>query len=171
MKLRLCFLLLLPLAALSQKNDKGYFSITALTAFKANADPAFGASLSGNVELAKAFFIGGQIGLVKFPLHDGVYVPLQAKFTVAPQLDSKKIGLLVLLEPGYGVYNKTLHAGSNTITQQGSFTFFGGLGGTFPGKGKGRAFLAAGYSLFGFKTNDVRNDERLIEVRAGVMLR
>lgn len=162
----LFFLLLLPFLGISQKKE-GYFALTVGANFKANTDPAFGAYLSGNGQIGPGFFIGAEIGVVKLPDLDGVYLPLLSRFTLIPRKDPKKLSPMILLQPGYGIYEKTV----SNIKTEGGFCFYGGAGVAFPGQGKGRGYLTVGYSLFGLNVNDVGANLEMIGIRAGIMIK
>jgi len=158
--------LFLPMLCLAQKKNKGYCSFDASIDVKKNYDPPIGIRFSGNGEIVNGFFLGAEVGVVKFPDLEGVYVPILARFTVVPNADSKKTTFLALLEPGYGAYNKQ---DALNAPLQGGFNFFGGIGATFSGKGSGRMYLAAGYSLYGFKRNDIKSDREMLGMRVGIM--
>jgi hypothetical protein len=168
-KLLTLLLLTGSLLSYAQNNFRGYFGIEPSVYFNSQSDPAFGVNFSGSGELAKDLFAGLQVGVVKFKENDKVYIPLQVKLTIAPDYYKKKTSILILLEPGYGVYNETNRVGIDDIQTLGGFTFFGGLGAAFKGKGNGRISVAVGYSLFGFKSNDTKNNTEMIGMRLGVM--
>lgn len=167
----LIFVLTTLLYKSGQSQKQGYFSFGLGANFAQVYDPVIGVHLSGNGEIGKGFFAGIEIGAVKFQEFEGVYLPLQLKFTVAPKINTDKVSPLIVLAPGYGVYNKAVRVGSINITNQGGMVFYGGLGLAFPGKGKSRGYLTLGYSMFGFTTNEIKSYAEMIGLRAGVMLR
>jgi hypothetical protein len=166
----LSLLLLLPslLSAQEKKSQKGYFSLEIGTYF--NKDPAVGLHLNGNGALGKGFYAGMELRVVTFQDMDGVYIPILAKFTIIPNQNLKKVSPIAVFEPGYGLYNKT-RVGPYSPAVRGGINFFGGAGLTFPETGRGRSFLMIGYSLFGFKMDDVTANVETFGVRAGFMLR
>lgn len=166
----LFFICLFLICTLSNAQTKkgGYFSIALGANFQTapDQDPIIGGHLSGNAELGKGAYLGLEVGVVKFQLYQGVYIPIQAKFTLLPMKD-KKVSPLIVLSPGLGAYNKTVFGVSTT----GGFVFYGGLGAAFSdAKKKSRAFITVGYSLFGFNVNDQDANIETIGIRAGVML-
>ena len=168
--MRIVFLCLLslPLICLAQKKNKGYFALDASLHFKSQSDPGFGGLVSGNLPVNDAFFVGLQLGAFSLPNTDGVYVPIQAKFTIAPSLHSNKISPVMLIEPGYGIHNKTYSYGLN---EEGGFTFFAAAGLLLPASSKGGLCLAVGYSSFGLKAGNEKSNLEMVAVRLGVFLR
>lgn len=164
-------MLLFPIIGLAQKKSKGYLSITSSLHFKSQTDPGFGGLVSGNLQVSKEFFAGVQLGALKLPYTDGVYVPLQAKFTIAPSFHSNKVSPVMLIEPGYGIYNKTYHYYAGSYTEEGGFTFFAGAGILLPVSARGGLMLAAGYSSFGFKAGNEKTNLEMIGARLGVYLK
>ena len=171
--MRLSILLLLtalPFFGICQ-GKKGYFSTSLGLNFAKMMDPAVGGHISGNAMFAPGCFTGLELGFVKFQGMDGIYMPLQLKITVMPGKDPSKISPIAFLQPGYGVYNKTAKVSNTAVTTtQGGFVFFGGAGLAFGSQGKGRMFLALGYSRFGFTINDRSSPVDMVSVRTGVML-
>jgi hypothetical protein len=170
--MRTTFLLLFSACSLlsySQNDYRGYFAIEPSLYFNKKNDPAFGVNFSGSGELANGLFAGLQVGIVSFDERDKVYVPLQAKFTVAPGYGTKKTSILIFLEPGFGVYQESFKVGNDFKETTGGFTFFGGLGAAFPGKRNSKLSLVAGYSLFGFKTEDIKSNTEMFGMRLGLM--
>jgi hypothetical protein len=164
-------LLLLPAIGFAQRKSKGYFSFNTSLHFKSKTDPGFGGLLSGNLQVSKEFFAGVQIGALKLPNTDGVYVPLQAKFTIAPSFNSNKVSPIMLIEPVYGIHNKTYQYYWGSYTEEGGFTFFAGGGILLPASARGGLLLAVGYSSFGFKSGNETTNLEMVGVRLGVYLK
>jgi hypothetical protein len=162
--------LIFTLASSAQKKNKGYSS-AAINLNIGNNTQSFGASFGANVELSKGAFFGLEAGVLKFQDLDGIYLPMLGKFTIAPNIDKNKLSPLLVLQPGYGIYQHTYSAGSVQITTRGGFDFYGGVGVVFPGKGKGHGFLTVGYSLFGFTTEDVKSNLEMVGIKTGIMFR
>jgi len=161
----------LPVIGFAQKKSKGYFSITSSLHFTSKADPGFGGLASGNLQVTKEFFAGVQLGAIKLPNTDGVYVPLQAKFTIAPSFHSNKVSPVMLIEPGYGIHSKTYKYYYGSYTEEGGFTFFAGAGVLLPVSTRGGLLLAVGYSSFGFTMANEKSNLEMIGVRLGVYLK
>ena len=170
MKRLLFILILFPCLCFGQSR-KGYLSIELGTYFARNTDPAIGVHLSGNAEITPSLFLGLEAGVIKFPNLKNLYAPILARFTMMPQTSRAKATPLILVEPGYGIYRHVRKIGNLRVETEGGFDFFGGIGAVFNGKGKGRLFLAIGYSSFGFSTNDIRSNLEMVGLRLGVMLR
>lgn len=164
-------LLVMPFICFAQRKAKGYFSLDPALYFKAKTDPGFGGFLSGNLKLKSELFAGLQIGAVSLPGMDGAYVPLQAKFTVIPSLNSNKVSPFMLIEPGYGIHNKTYGNSYFSYTEEGGFVFFAAAGLLLPTSAKGALTLAIGYSSFGSKIGTTKHNLEMVGVRLGVLLK
>lgn len=171
MRWGLICLLLLPVIGLAQKKSKGYVSVNAALEFKSKTDPGFGGLASGNLQVSKEFFAGMQLGALKLPYKDGVYVPLQARFTIAPSMHSNKVSPFMLIEPGYGIYSKTHNNFFGSYTEEGGFVLFAGGGILLPASQKGGLQVSVGYSSFGFKTGTYKDNLEMVGVRLGVYFR
>ena|SRR5438552_10933388 len=159
-----CLFLIPALSQAQHKKQGGYFSFAGSVNIPTTAgmDPIMGAELSGNAELGKGGYLGLQAGVLKFQGMMGVYVPIQLKFSLMPAKNPKKVSPLIVLAPGLGVYNQT--------DTQGGFTFYGGIGAVFAGKGKSGGYLTAGYSSYGFTSGDINSTVETIGIRAGIMI-
>jgi hypothetical protein len=165
----LLILLFLPTVTFSQqKKTSGFFQFEFGTYLIQERDPAIGVQLSGNGEFGKGFYTGLGIGVVKFQNLDGVYIPINLKFTLIAY--KNKTSPMIILDPGYGAYKNSIRVGSISIVTQGGFNFFGGLGIAFGPEGKGRGFIAAGYQLFGFQVNEKAANTESIGIKFGLMI-
>lgn len=149
----------------------GYLGLDAGVYVIKHSDPAVGAHFSGNAELAKDMFVGAEIGVVKFDGLRKAYLPLLARFSMMPALSSAKARLLILLAPGYGLYDDSYRRGGIYYKQKGGFSFYGGLGAAFRGRKNGYLTLTVGYSTFGFTTNGYKSNIDGVGIRFGGMFR
>lgn len=149
----------------------GYLGLDAGVYVVKPSNPAVGAHFSGNAELANGMFLGAEIGVVKFDHLDKVYLPLLARFSMMPDLNSGKAKLLVVLAPGYGVYDNSYRRGGIYYKENGGFSFYGGVGAAFKGKQNGSLTLTVGYSSFGFTTNGYKTNIDGVGIRFGGMFR
>lgn len=154
----------------SQKRS-GYLGLDAGVYVIKHSDPGVGAHFSGNAELANDMFLGAEIGVVKFDGLHKAYLPLLARFSMMPALNSGRARLLILLAPGYGVYDDTYRRGGIYYKETGGFSFYGGLGAAFKGKGNGYLTLTIGYSTFGFTTNGYKSNIDGVGIRFGGLFR
>ena len=155
----------------SAQHNKGYLGLDAGVYVIQHSNPAAGAHFSGNAELANAMFWGAEIGVVKFDGIRKAYLPLLAKLTIMPDLNSGRARLLLLLAPGYGIYDDSYRRGGNYYRDKGGFDFYGGIGAAFKGNGNGYLTLTVGYSTFGFTTNGFRSNIDGVGIRFGGMFR
>jgi hypothetical protein len=157
-------------SAFTQQRN-GYLNIdAAVYAFK-NDDPAIGAHFGGNAGIANDVYLGAELGVVKFHDNDKVYLPVLARFSFMPQVNSKKANLIVLIAPGYGAYNNSYRDGNNDHKVKGGFAFFGGLGAGFKGKRNGYLTLTVGYTSFGFDDRGSKYNVDGVGIRVGGMFR
>lgn len=159
--------LILVLDSTAQKKS-GYASISLAGYFSGNQ--AFGGHVSGNAEMGKDAYIGLEIGGLKFEELPGIYFPLQARFTLWPET-GKPVRPMVILSPGYGVYKKAIGTNGVYVETTGGFTFYGGAGATFSGKGKGSGYVSLGYSLFQFTTENLKSNLKTFGIRAGMIIK
>ena len=134
-------------------------------------DAAAGAHFSGNAELTNDVFLGAEIGFVKFDHLDKVYLPLLARFSFMPQLNLRRANLLILLAPGYGVYDDSYRRNTTYYKSKGGFSFYGGAGAAFRGKGNAYLTLTIGYATFGFTTNGYKSNIDGVGIRIGALFR
>lgn len=153
------------------QHTNGYLGLDAGVYVIKNSDPAVGAHFSGNAELANDMFVGAEIGLVKFDGLRKPYFPLLARFSMMPALSSGKARLLILLAPGYGLYDDNYRRGGIYFKEKGGFSFYGGLGAAFRGRKNGYLTLTVGYSTFGFTTNGYKSNIDGVGIRFGGMFR
>jgi hypothetical protein len=158
------------LTAFSQRRS-GYAELDAGIYFIKQVDPAIGAHFSGNIELTNAVFLGAELGVVKFDHIKKAYLPLLARFSIMPSSGGKRINPLVVLAPGYGVYEEKFRVGNTWYESKGGFSFYGGAGVAFPGKGRGSLVMTIGYSTFGFTTNGHKSNIDGVGLRIGAMIR
>jgi len=149
----------------------GYLGVDAGVYLTKQYDAAVGADFHGNAEIANDMFLGAEIGVVKFHAHDKAYLPLLARFSMMPALRSGKARLLVLLAPGYGIYNESFRRGGEYYQSKGGFTFYGGFGAAFKGKKNGYLTFTVGYSTFDFNTNGYKSNVDGVGIRFGGMFR
>ncbi len=162
-------LLICSLNSFCQKN-KGYASISGSFDIRDNAQ-GYGALFSGNTRIGPGSFLGIESGLIKLKGLDAPYIPLFGKITVAPNFEKEKLSLLVVLEPGYGIYNHKTSIGNSYITTKGGFDFYGGLGAVTSSKSKAHAFVTIGYSRYGFSIEEITSKVEMVGVRIGVMFK
>jgi hypothetical protein len=149
----------------------GYLGLDAGVYVIKHYDPAVGAHFSGNAELANDMFLGAEIGVVKFDGIRKAYFPLLARFSMMPALNSGRARLLILLAPGYGIYDDSYRRGGIYYKEKGGFDFYGGIGAAFKGKQNGYLTLTVGYSTFGFTTNGYKSNIDGVGIRFGGMFR
>lgn len=149
----------------------GYLGLDAGVYVIKHSDPAVGAHFSGNAGLSNDMFVGAEIGVVKFEGLRKAYLPLLARFSMMPALNSGRARLLILLAPGYGLYDDSYRRGGIYYREKGGFSFYGGLGAAFKGKGNGYLTLTVGYSTFGFSTNGYKSNIDGVGIRFGGMFR
>jgi hypothetical protein len=153
------------------QRKSGYLGLDAGVYVIQHSGPSVGAHFSGNAELANDMFIGAEIGVVKFDGLRKAYLPLLARFSMMPDLNSGRARLLILLAPGYGLYDDSYRRGGVYYKEKGGFSFYGGLGAAFKGKGNGYLTLTVGYSTFGFTTNGYKSNIDGVGIRFGGMFR
>lgn len=134
-------------------------------------DPGVGAHFSGNLGVTNDMYLGAEIGVVKFHHLDKAYLPLLARFSMMPVLRSSKARLLVVLAPGYGIYDDSYRRGGLYYKSKGGFSFYGGIGAAFKGKRNGYLTLTVGYSTFGFTTNGYKTNIDGVGIRFGGLFR
>lgn len=157
-------------SSFSQRKN-GYLGLDAGVYVIKYYDPAVGAHFSGNAELAKDMFLGAEIGIVKFDGIRKIYAPLLARFSMMPDIGSGRTRLLILLAPGYGLYDDSYRRGDIYYKEKGGFSFYGGMGAAFKGKQNGYLTLTVGYSTFGFSTNGHKSNIDGVGIRFGGMFR
>ncbi len=155
--------------AFSQKRNS-YLELDAAGYFLKPYDPAVGIHLSGNIELVKALFFGAELGVVKFDHLKKPYIPLLTRFSIMPALSSRKASALIVLAPGYGLYEERYRRGNDWFHSKGGFTFYGGLGAVIPGKNRGSLAITVGYTAFGFSTNGRKTNIDGVGLRLGAMI-
>jgi opacity protein-like surface antigen len=157
MKYILFFSLLFSSASYAQRSRgflSGTFQVDAPEHYKA----VVSARLSGGVNVSNLALIGIGVGVTKFNEFKKVYVPVFGTITVADF--TKRISPLVVLEPGYGIYNEKVRVGTRTVTREGGFTFFGGGGVAIAASSKANISLSVGYAHYGFETGGVNSSVR-----------
>lgn len=161
----------LHLSLLSFSQRGGYLGLEVGVYAIKHSDPAVGAHFSGNAELTNDMFLGAEIGIVKFDGLHKPYLPLLARFSMMPNVGSGRARLLILLAPGYGLYDDKYRRGGLYYHEKGGFDFYGGVGAAFKGKQNGYLTLTVGYSTFGFTTDDYKTNIDGVGIRFGVMFR
>jgi hypothetical protein len=117
--------------------------------------PVISARLSGGVNLKNLALVGIGVGVTKFKEFKKVYVPVFGTITVADF--TKRVSPLVVLEPGYGIYNEKIRVGNSTLTREGGFTFFGGGGVAIAASSKANLSFSVGYAYYGFNTAGINS--------------
>jgi hypothetical protein len=164
MKYIVLFALLFSSAAIAQKRpSNGFLSGTFQVDAPEHYKPVVGARLSGGVNLKNLALVGIGVGITKFKEFKKVYVPIFGTITVADF--SKHVSPLVVLEPGYGIYNEKFRAGNRTITRKGGFTFFGGGGVAVAANRKANLSFSVGYSIYSFNTAGINSSVKGIGFR------
>ena len=169
MKYIICFFLFLPFLGQAQSRDT-YVGLDGAVYFGRGYDPAPGFHLSGNAGIGKGMYLGAQLGLVHFRDLGGAYLPAHLKFSFLPAGRSGRAVPIVLLEPGYGFYDRKYRAGNGWYRRKGGFTFFAGVGAAFATRSKARPVLTLGYSRFDFKDPGYRFTRDAFGLRFGVMI-
>jgi hypothetical protein len=149
----------------------GYLGLEAGVYATNHYDPGIGFHFSGNAEVANAMFVGAEVGVISFSDLEKPYIPLLVRFSAMPQLNSTKARLLVVVAPGYGIYDNSRQRNNIYYKTKGGFTFYGGAGAAFKGKGKADFSLTIGYSSFGFTTEGYKSNIDGVGIRFGVMFR
>ena len=157
--------------SVSAQRRNGYVGLDAGVYFLKPHDPAVGVHFSGNIELVNALFFGPEIGVVKFDHLKKPYLPLLARFSIMPALQSRKASALIVLAPGYGLHDETYRRGNNWFNSKGGFAFYGGAGAVIPGKKRGSLAITIGYTSFGFRVNGFKSNIDGVGLRLGAMIR
>lgn len=158
------------LLSFSQKRN-GYLGLDAGVYVIKNSNPAMGAHFSGNAQIATDAYLGAEVGVVKIDGLRKPYLPLLARVSMMPNVGSSRTRLLILLAPGYGVYDDTYRRGGFYYHEKGGFSFYGGFGAVFMQKKNASLSLTIGYSTFGISTNSYKSNIDGVGVRFGVMLK
>lgn len=164
------FISLAATSSFAQKRN-GYLGLDAGVYITQPYDPGVGAHFSGNAEVSNDMFLGLEIGAVKFHYLHKPYLPLLARFSMMPSLQSGKARLLIVLAPGYGFYGDDYRRGQVYYKSKGGFSFYGGVGAAFKGKRNGYLTVTIGYSTFGFTTNDYKTNVDGVGIRFGGIFR
>jgi hypothetical protein len=158
----LILLFLLPVFSQAQKTDKGFFMGAMQADFPKEAVGG-GIRLGGGASLNNQLLLGAGIGLTKFQFNDKPNIPLFASLIYGNF--NKKATPVFIAEPGINIYNATEKIGNVTIERKGSLYFHGGAGIGFRASQKVRGVLSVGYSLYQYKTFDVKSNAECIAVR------
>jgi hypothetical protein len=159
MKYILLGLFLIPTLSFAQR--KGYFTIS--PAFYVTSDATgIGGHLSGNYPISSKMYVGMETGFIKYGGMVGMYVPLQLKLSFLTAKDPSKTAAMFFVQPGYGAYRFG--------DTRGGFTFYGGVGARFASKGKAHGFINFGYTILGFKVNEVSVPESGLGIKFGLLL-
>jgi hypothetical protein len=171
MRMLLFIAMLMPMLTHSQERkdyDRGYFSFKVGSFIPKDIKPSIGFYMNPNFRIVKSFYAGLDFGLVKFQEYKGVYAQVLAKLSMMPNNNLGKLSPIMMVEPGIGVYHKTMAEGMSDGELRPNF--FGGGGVAFPTMKRGRRFfIVAGYSLFGFKIDQVKTNMHTVGVLTGVM--
>jgi hypothetical protein len=130
--------------------SRGFVSGTLQIDAPENYKAIVSARLSGGAKLSNLALIGIGVGVTKFKEFSKVYVPVFGTIAIADF--TKRISPLVVLEPGYGIYNEKLHWGNRVVTREGGFTFFGGGGVAIAATRKANISFSVGYAHYSFTT-------------------
>jgi len=144
MKYIIFALCLIPTLSMAQR--KGYFTVSASGSFLQNQNPIVGAHFSANAQAGKNFFIGGEIGVMRFQSFGGVVVPLQLRTSFVFNEKPGKVSPMLILAPGIGIYNRT----ENGQTNSGGLALFAGGGIKFSNKTLGGGFINVGFASHTF---------------------
>ena len=158
MKYILLLTLLLSSAIAFSQRSNGFLSGTFQVDAPEHYKPIASARLSGGVNLKNLALIGIGVGITKFKEFKKVYVPVFGTITVADF--SKRVSPLVVLEPGYGIYNEKVRIGTRTVKREGGFTFFGGGGVAIAATSKANLSFSVGYAHYYFNTGGVNSSVR-----------
>jgi hypothetical protein len=163
-------LILLSLYSFGQKRN-GYLGLDAGIYAVDQYSPGVGVHVSGNAGIANEVFVGAEIGAVKFNHLDKVYAPLLARFSFMPELSSRRANLLILIAPGYGIYDDSRWRNNIYYKSKGGFAFYGGVGAAFRGTGRGYLTITVGYSTFGFTGYNYKSNIDGVGIRIGALFR
>jgi hypothetical protein len=154
MRYILILTVLISSSVFSQKS-RGFVSGTFQVDAPEHYEPIISARLSGGAKLNNLVLLGIGVGVTKFKEFKKVYVPVFGTITVADF--TKRISPLVVLEPGYGIYDEKVRLGNRTVTREGGFTFFGGGGIAIAATPKANLSFSVGYAYYGFNTAGVHS--------------
>lgn len=140
------------------QRSRGFLSGTFQVDAPEHYKPVVSARLSGGANLRNLALIGIGVGVTKFKEFKKVYVPVFGTITVADF--TKRVSPLVVLEPGYGIYNEKLRIGTRNVTREGGFTFFGGGGVAIAATSKANLSLSVGYAHYNFNIDGVSSSVR-----------
>jgi hypothetical protein len=153
MKYIFVVLLFLSTTVIAQRRaTNAFFSGTFQVDAPEHYKPVVSGRLSGGANLNNFALLGVGVGITKFKEFKKLYVPVFGTITIA---DFKKhVSPLVVVEPGYGIYNEKLRSG---VTREGGFTFFGGGGVAVAATSKANLSFSVGYSVYSFNTGGVNS--------------
>jgi hypothetical protein len=151
----LILVLLFAITTMAQRRSRGFLSGTFQVDAPEYYKPVISARLSGGINLKNLALVGIGVGVTKFKEFKKVYVPVFGTITVADF--TKRVSPLVVLEPGYGIYNEKIRVGNSTLTREGGFTFFGGGGVAIAASSKANLSFSVGYAYYGFNTAGINS--------------
>lgn len=152
----------------SQKKG-GYLSFSPVVDIIKKSSASIGGELSGNGAISDNAYLGFNVGFTKSQNIKHPYCPVLLKFTLIPQKD--KLSPLLVVSPGYIVYNQSQNIGPIEITTKGRFSFYGGAGIASKPMNNSRLFLTIGYARYEFTINEVKAAIEGLGIRAGIMIR
>ena len=117
-------ILLVSLPVLSHAQDS---FITGQVGFDSpkNIDLALSARFAGGARIEKDVFLGVGAGVTKFSDNSSLYFPIFGHISFSYN-STAKIFPIIVLQPGYGLYNKTIRVGNEDIQTKGGLTYFAG---------------------------------------------
>lgn len=163
MKYILIFSLFIFQVCFAQRSSRSFISGTVQVDAPEHYKPVVSARLSGGVNLKNLALVGFGIGITKFKEFSKLYVPVFGTVTIADF--SKRVSPLVVLEPGYGIYNEKIRLGNRTVTREGGFTFFGGGGVALAASSKANLSFSVGYAHYGFTTAGITSSVKGVGFR------
>lgn len=149
--------------------NKGFATVSFGLDFPKKADPAISVFFSGNHEVLRDLALGISGGVVKFPRADRLYFPVAANITIMPG-NKSTVSPLIILQPGYGFYNRSESSGPFNFETKGGFTFYGGAGVLLPA-GPVKVHFTGGIGYYTFETNWTKDGVTTGAIRLGLMFR
>ena len=128
------------------QQSKIYNSISAMYGYSKNRN-FIGGGLNFGSKVNSSNGFGAGVELVHFDYIPSIYIPIYPDLRIF--IPGKKSQTMVMIQPGYGIYNRT----ENGINKKGGFYFSGGIGGM--SKKKPGFVVALRYCHYGFTIKDV----------------
>lgn len=157
--------LLSPFFCFAQHKQKEFVSLAFGYDLPSNSHVISG-QLATNHKVSQDVYLGIGFGVAKFENNKKLYIPVYGNIAILAG-NKSKTNLLLMLQPGYGIYSQATGIGPLAYKTTGGFYLHTSIGAALPPAPK--LFASIGYTLYSFKALNYTSTTDGLGLRIGFL--